>query len=156
MKKCAVLYTNTLTGEERWACSYDEHGCSYCLRPRISVIPRDHNDAAEFYGKNRKKRAIKMINNDQKFHRWYGWKASIIEYDGDPHWYFELQYVLANQYGNHFYEQVPKRFPLREDVKYRLVGSNTRPLICDLPLDELQRLYEWRKANYKGKIKEEI
>lgn len=97
MKKCAVLYTSTLTGEQRWALSYDEHGGSYYLRPRTTVIPRDHTDATEFYGKNREKRAKQMINNDKKWHKWYGWVASIIEYDSDPHGYFELQYVLANQ-----------------------------------------------------------
>ena len=156
MKKCAVVYVRQYTGKEYWADSVDERGCTYRLCPRTTDIPRNHYEAAEFYGKKRRQRAEKRIANDKKHQAWPGYSAYIIEYDREPEWRFELMYILEAQYGNRFHDEVPKRFPLRDDVKYRIWNGRTRPLICDLEEDELQRLYEWRKDHYKGKIRDEI
>lgn len=151
MKKCAVVYTDRETGEQWWSCSGDENGATYYLVKKTTPIPPDHYHATEFYGKNRLKQAQKRINNDLKFNRiWtYSRTAEIVEYDRDPEWYFEIQYVLSVAYNDRPNSPVRKGFKISGDAKY-----NTRPLIGDLPLEELERYYEWRKQNFKGKVRE--
>lgn len=157
MKKCAIVYTDRETGEQWWSCSVDENGATYCLVKKTTPIPPDHCQATEFYGKNRLKQAQKIINNDLKFNKiWtFSRTAEIVEYDRDPEWYFEIQYVLSNAYNDRPNSPVRKGYRISADAKnltYR--PKNTRPLISDLPLEELERYYKWRKQNFKGKVRE--
>ena len=152
MKKCAVVYTKNKTNEEYWALSVDEKGCTYCLRQKITSIPQSHNDATEFYGKNRIKQAQNRINTDKKYRKWYGYTANIIEYEREPEWYFELCFVLKNM-GDKCFSEVRKHFPLDKNINYKIREGYNRPLIDDLPLEELERYYAWRKNRYRGKKK---
>lgn len=150
MKKCAIVYTDKITGVEYWSRSVDERGCTYCLCKRLSDIPT-HAEATEFYGTNRLRNASRQIENDTKRNAWCGYSARIVEYESEPQWFFEIQYVLSHQFGDKWYQPVRSRFPLRDDIDYEIRGNNKRPMIGDLTLEELERYYAWRKAHYKGK-----
>lgn len=124
---------------------------------RTTPFPQSHYQATEFYGKDRLKRAQKLIDNDLKYKKWlvYSKTAEIIEYDRDPEWYFEIQYVLSNAYNDRPYSPVRKGFKLNPEIEYSTDRpASARPFIEDLPLEELERYYEWRKQNFKGKIRE--
>ena len=155
MKKYAIVYKKNSTGEEFWSSGVDEKGCTYCLRPKTTDIPTSHIDATEFYGKHAKQDAQDRINNDIKHRKWcYAYSATIIEYDREPEWYFEIQYVLRHQYQDGYFDEVRKNFPLDSNVKYELRKGHSRPFINDLDLPELIRYYNWRKEHYKGKLKQ--
>lgn len=161
MKKCAIVYTRESTGEQFWASSFDHNGNTYSLVPRKSETPQPSDYATEFYSDNRLKRAQDLIARDTQFrvdkrrrHQplppWFGFVGEVVEYDAEPHWYFQLWYELKHAYKTNIYDMVSKRFPLNPEIKYKLRDGNDRPIIEELPLEELQRYYEWRKANYKG------
>lgn len=157
MKKCAVVYTDNDTGEQFWACSFDENGATYRLVKRTTPFPQSHHEATEFYGKDRLKQAQKLIDKDLKFNKlWtYSRTAEVIEYDRAPDWYFEIQYVLSKAYNDKPYSPVRKGFMLNPEVEYSTDRpASDRPLITDLPLEELERYYEWRKQNFKGIVRE--
>lgn len=160
MKKCAIVYTRKSTGEQFWASSFSD-GHTYQLVPRRSEFPRECDYAKEFYGDKRLEKARELIAIDTQFrvdkrrkHQllppWFGYVGEVIEYDAEPRWYFQLWHELKHAYKTNIYDMVSKRFPLNPEIKYMLRNGNDRPIIEDLPLEELQRYYEWRKANYKG------
>ena len=151
MKKCAIVYKDEQTGEEFWACSYDERGATYCLRKRKTVVPSNHYEATEFYGARRLERAQKQIERDAKLSAWTGRTGYVVEFEDEPEWYFELLYVLNHAYGDRGMSEVRKSFPLNPDVTYKVCPGHSRPFIQDLTLAELQRYYEWRKTHFKGK-----
>lgn len=152
MKKCAIVFTNRGTGEQFWGCSVDERGCTYCLRKRVSQIPKSHTEASEFYGNNRLKQAQRQIDANTKNRAWVGYTTEVIEYDREPEWYFEIRYVLEHAYKTRSHAPVPKTFSLRKDIDYRICDGQNRPFVCDLPLDELERLLEWRIAHFRGVV----
>jgi len=164
MKKCAVVYTRESTGEQFWASSFDHNGNTYCLVPRKSETPQQSDYATEFYSDNRLKRAQDLIARDTQFvvnkrrkHKmlppWFGYIGEVIEYESEPHWYFQIWHELKHAYKTNPHYMVSTRFPLNPDVQYRMRNGYDRPFIEDLPLEELQRYYEWRKENYKGNRK---
>ena len=79
--------------------------------------------------------------------------AEIIKFEAEPNWYFEIWYVLQNQYNDGRFQEVRKGFKLDPEITYEIEPGHKRPLIGHLPLDELERYYKWRKTHYKGKIK---
>ena len=158
MKKYSILYTHKRTGEQFWSSSDDGRGGSYSLHRKSNEIPSS-KEATAFYGKRAIEHANKRILNDQKFFESYNYKglyydAEIIEYEAEPEWYFELWYVLEYAYGQSPMKEVLKSFPLDKNIDYKLRPGRTRPLIDDLPLEELERYYRWRKEHYKGTKKE--
>ena len=154
VRKYAIVYRKDSTGEEFWASSFDENGCPYCLRPKTTDIPTSHIDATEYYGKHAYRSAQKTIDNDVKHKKWYyGYTPKIIEYDREPEWYFEIQYVLKHQYHDGYFDEVRKSFPLNPEIEYEIRKGHSRPLIDDLDLPELIRYYNWRKEHFKGKVK---
>lgn len=157
MKKYSVLYTRKETGEQFWSWSDDGRGGSYHLRRKLNEIPTRY-EAQVFYGENAIKRAKKRILADQKFggFNFLGehYNAEVVEYEAEPEWYFELWYVLEYAYGQSSMKEVLKSFPLDKNIDYKLRPGHTRPLIDDLPLEELERYYQWRKKHYKGTKKE--
>lgn len=157
MKKYSILYTNKRTGAQFWSFSNDGQGGSYRLVCKSNEIPSS-KEATAFYGKRAIERANKIILNDQKFggYNWNGlyYDAKIIEYEAEPEWYFELWYVLEYAYSQSPMKEVLKSFPLDKNIDYKLRSGHTRPLIHDLPLEELERYYRWRKEHYKGTKKE--
>ena len=153
MKKCAVVYKDESTGEEYWSCSVDERGATYCLCKRKTAVPR-HQEASVFYGTKRLERAQARIDKDTKLRSWPGRTGYIVEYEGEPEWYFELWYVLEHAYGDRSMGEVRKSFPLNPDITYKVRSGHSRPLIYDLTLEELQRYYEWRRSHFNGKPRE--
>ncbi len=156
MKKYSVLYTRKSTGEQYWPSSYGDDGVSWAFNKRRSDYPI-HGEAIAFYGRDALRRAQKLIDRDRKARR-FGFEGTytveIVEYEAEPEWYFEIRYALERAYGDRARSEVKASFPLKSDIDYKLWPGRKRPLIDDLDLPELQRYYEWRKENFKGKPRE--
>lgn len=148
MKKCVVKVTHNSTGEVRYSFSCGDNNTSYKLTSDIT-------QAQKWYGKHMEKGAQERINADKK--QWYNFGNSyeIVYIEEEPHWYFELWYALRRGFGDSEYNEVRKGFPLDPNIQYKIrkEWGKTRPLINDLPLEELQRYYKWRKEHYRGKPK---
>ena len=153
MKKFAVLYTNPRTGTQYWAGSSDGNGGSYSLIEKTSEIPP--TQAMDWYGKNAEKYARQRIayDTDPQHFSWYGYEGSVVEYEAEPTWYFDIWYVLRHQYGDREMDQIRKGFKLSGEKQYKLWPGSTRPRIHDLDLEDLKAYYEWRKEHFKGKLK---
>lgn len=153
MRKCSILFVRSDTGERYWGLSVSHNGCTYALHPATESQPSNHHEAQMWYGKYRNQQAQKQIENNKKHMSWPGYSMSIVEFDSEPEWYFELFYAISHMFGDKPNSEVRKRFPLDSGIEYQIRAGHTRPIISDLSLEELQRYYDWRKRHYKGKLR---
>lgn len=150
MKKSVVKVTRKSTGEVWYSFSGTENNRSYKLT-------KDINDAQQWYGSTITSGPQKRIEADKKdIFNALGNDYEIVYIEEEPKWYFQLQYAIRTLFKEKSFGEVKKSFPLNPDIKYKIRSEwgYDRPLIDDLPLEELERYYKWRKENYRGKIRE--
>lgn len=158
LKKCEIRFIDKKSGAVFWANSVNDDNSTYRLVPgNMEMPPSKHG----FYGKNRIKRANDRISHNIKAHKWgflpdgsNSWyDVDVVEFSCEPVWYFEIRYVLEKEFGDGAFDPVRKGFKMNPQIHYEpyQLWHNERPYIAELPLEELERYYAWRKEHYRGK-----